>query len=198
MRWVPTMLHALKAEGTTLKKPLQPSGCSFSPSLSQPSAMVLACWCSAILIWTRYFPHIMYFCIFLKSLPCNTNSTASQGCQGEGSANCSPQARLWRREGTKFYHPPHSWLIPMLSFPPTHFRISQKDDRMNDCPISWLCFSLTCPKGGDTVLSFPQMQSKRPIPKNHLSWSFILWRRDHMAVSGTSYNLPMPLSVSYR
>lgn len=28
--------------------------------------------------------------------------------------------------------------------------------------------------GWGTVLSFPQMQSKRPIPKNHPSWSFIL------------------------
>lgn len=39
------------------------------------------------------------------------------------------------------------------------------------------------PQAGDTVLSFPQMQPKRPILKNYLSWSFILWKRSHLAVS---------------
>lgn len=37
---VPIMCQALKAEGTMLKKPLQPSGWSLSLSLSQSSMML--------------------------------------------------------------------------------------------------------------------------------------------------------------
>lgn len=188
MCWVPTMFHALKAEGTTVKKPLQLNGWSLSPSLSQPSTMLLAYLCRAILIWTRYFPHIIYFCIFLKSLSCNTNRAASQGCQGKGSAGCSPQARFWRREGTKLYHPPHSWLIQC-----SHLSCTFKD-LMKGWLDQWMPCLLTLllsyqPQAGDTVLSSPQMQPKRPIPKNPLSCSFILWRRGHMAVSTASVSM---------
>lgn len=83
--WVVPMRHALKAEGA------MPTN-QYSPSQGQ--SMLL--WfslnipiCLDKILISHIIYAFIYFSIFLKSLPCNTNRTASQG---QGATSCSSRS----------------------------------------------------------------------------------------------------------
>lgn len=77
---------------------------------------LIAYLCSIVFTWTRYFPHIIYFSIFFKSLPCNTNSTGSQGGRVQELPAAHRRLDSGDGEALNSITPPPSWLGPALSF----------------------------------------------------------------------------------
>lgn len=171
---VPTMCHTLKAEGIMLKKPLQPSGPSLSPVPSQSSVMLfisIFIQCHSLL-GNIFSPHYLFLHIFFKvclvtpvEQPARVSGyrrcqRLTTGCSGKGKALIS------------------SFLPLPGSAQCSHFSCTWRALRkvcLNDWSAdSLVCFLLDLPEAGDNVLLSPQMQPKRPILKDCLSWPFNL------------------------